>query len=124
MKTQFFKNYFKNFQSRKFEKIFKTFLSPLNKEDLSSSVLLDYKSKKLNFPERINAYFSLNQKQNLKKPINSKIFSKFKRSKDSIVLETLSTSVKQKLMNSDFLVYISYDQIKQNKKRNLQLQRE
>jgi hypothetical protein len=83
-KTLKFKNYLNNFQSRKYEKIFKTFLKPLNKE---KTININKLAKK------------------------RKIFSKFKTSKDIFILQSLSASAKENFINSKSPFFISFDQI-------------
>lgn len=110
-KKQFFKNYFSNFESRKFEKVFKTFLSPLNKEN---HLNLRNKNKKI-------------QKQNLKKftfkinkyaKFQGNTFSKYKIFEDHFILQTLSTSLQKKLKNFDFPFFLSFSNKKQIQEKN------
>lgn len=103
-KNQFFKNYFSNFHSKKFEKIFKTFLSPLNKENIPRlNVKLNkvkvQNLKQLSFKDK--KAVSSNKLQNNKNIL-------FKTSKDNILLQTLSTSVQKNLKNSNLPFFISF----------------
>ena len=87
-----FKNYLNNFQSRKYEKIFKTFLKPLNKE---KTININKLAKK------------------------RKILSKFKTSKDVYILQSLSASAKENFINSKSPFFISFDQITSNPQNNV-----
>nr|WVD55840.1 cell division protein [Tetradesmus sp. JML-2023a] len=90
-----------SFQSRKFEKIFKTFLSSLNKEKMESSF------SRLNFKVEKN---SLKGRFQAKKPF------KFKLQNDLLVLDTLSNSLKNKFKNLHLTFFVSSLQPKIQKK--------
>lgn len=115
-KKQFFKNSFQNFQSRKYEKIFKTFLTPLNKENVSSFFLTNT-SKKRNFQELSSFDKKMTKTRNQEK--KRKIFPKFKTSKDTVILQTLSTSVQENFMNSNSLYFLSYHRTAQFPQKNI-----
>jgi SpoVK/Ycf46/Vps4 family AAA+-type ATPase len=81
-----------SFRSRKFEKIFKTFLSSLNKEKMERSFFqLDFEVEKNAFKNRLNAkkYFQL------------------KLENDFFVLNTLSNSLKNNFKNQHFTFFVS-----------------
>lgn len=81
-----------NFQSRKFEKIFKTFLSSLNKEKMeSSSFLFNFKVEKNSLKNRFKT----------KKPF------RFKFENDLLVLNTLSNSLKNNFKNQHLTFFVS-----------------
>jgi SpoVK/Ycf46/Vps4 family AAA+-type ATPase len=99
---QKYKKNLSSFQSRKFEKIFKTFLSSLNKEKMESPLF------------HLNFEF---QKNSLKSPFKSKKFFKFKLQNDLLVLDTLSNSLKNKFKNLHLTFFVSSLQAK-NQKNN------
>nr|YP_009629429.1 cell division protein [Coelastrella saipanensis]AVV61539.1 cell division protein [Coelastrella saipanensis] len=96
-KTQFFKNSFTNFQSKKYEKIFKTFLTPLNKKQQNFKKLYSFDKKT----------------SNIDKLEKREILSKFKTSKDILLLESLSASVQENLIKSNSPFFISFHRKKQ-----------
>nr|WVD55979.1 cell division protein [Tetradesmus bajacalifornicus] len=87
-KIQKYKKNLLNFQSRKFEKIFKTFLSSFNKKKMETSF---FKAKKL---------------------------SKFKLENDFLILDTLSNSLKNKFKNPHLTFFVSSLQPKIQKKNS------
>nr|WVD55702.1 cell division protein [Tetradesmus sp. JML-2023c] len=91
-KMQKYKKNLSSFQSRKFEKIFKTFLSSLNKEKMESPLF------QFNFEIEKN---SLNNYFKSKKPY------KFKLENDLLVLDTLSNSLKKKFQNQHVPFFVS-----------------
>jgi SpoVK/Ycf46/Vps4 family AAA+-type ATPase len=97
-----------SFQSRKFEKIFKTFLSSLNKEKMESS-LFQFNSEL--------------EKNSLKNHFKSKKTYKFKLQNDLLVLDTLSNSLKNKFrsVHGTFFVspFVSKIQKKHSFEKNL-----
>nr|WVD55910.1 cell division protein [Tetradesmus dimorphus] len=98
---QKYKKNFSSFQSRKFEKVFKTFLSSLNKEKIESHFFQSNVQSEQN---------SLNHRLKAKAPF------KFKLQNDSLVLETLSNSLKNKFKNLHLTFFVSSLQTKVQKK--------
>eukprot|EP00882_Tetradesmus_deserticola_P000019 GHRQ01000020.1.p1 GENE.GHRQ01000020.1~~GHRQ01000020.1.p1 ORF type:complete len:3641 (+),score=1421.03 GHRQ01000020.1:8842-19764(+) len=90
-----------SFQSKKFEKIFKTFLLSLNKNKMQDSFFL------LNFEV---------EKNSLKNCFKAKKPFKFKFQNDLFVLDTLSNSLKNKFKNSHLTFFVSSLQPKIQKK--------
>ncbi len=87
-----YKKDFSNFQSRRFEKVFQTFFSPLNKENF------DFSAGSSNF--------HLTDK-NRKREKQKKAFLKFKIQKDSLLLQTLSTSLQNQYKKPNLPFFIS-----------------
>jgi len=106
-KNKFLKNYFSNFQSKKFEKIFKTFLSPLNKKNIP--IAFDKNNKFNNVKLQNLKQLSLKDKKAASfNKLQNKRNILFKTSKDNILLQTLSTSVQKNLKNSNLPFFISF----------------
>jgi SpoVK/Ycf46/Vps4 family AAA+-type ATPase len=93
---QKYKKNLASFQSRKFEKIFKAFLSSLNKEKMESSLF------------QLNSEFEKNSlKSHFTRAAHSKKPFKFKLQNDLLVLDTLSNSLKNKFKNFHLTFFVS-----------------
>nr|WNK75868.1 FtsH [Scenedesmaceae sp. YH-2023b] len=102
-----FKNYektFQNFQSRKFEKVFQTFLSPLNKE---KSFIF---SSKGSFAQKIK-----------ETPGKKNSLSKLKIQKDTLLLKILSKNLRTLQKNSTKILFFSPFQKQQKNQKNFNI---
>nr|YP_009450177.1 cell division protein [Pectinodesmus pectinatus]AOS53052.1 cell division protein [Pectinodesmus pectinatus] len=102
-----YKKDFSNFQSRKFEKVFQMFFSPLNKENVGfSGVSFPHDFPQKNLKQEKN--FFVKSKSDGKQSLHcKKAFLKVKIQKDSLLLQTLSTSLQGQFKNYTFPFFVS-----------------
>lgn len=101
-----YKKDFSNFQSRKFEKVFQMFFSPLNKENLSfSGVSFNHHFPQQSLKQQKN--FFVKPKSDKQSLLRKKAFLKVKIQKDSLFLQTLSTSLQGQFKNYTFPFFVS-----------------